>query len=381
MTPTVVLDAAPFCYGPISTLLAVARQLARYDLELVLLATGTALEFAGDAPPWLRVVPCNTEDPAELARVAPLLRRAAVFVCNTNPPGAVFAHELGCRVAYIDTLFWMWNRIDPRVAASELYFAQDFTGVADNYQRLGHAIRNFEVVGPLIADCDDPAALPRANTCIVSFGGMESTLTVPGERHRYPWIMTELVLDALAQLPPFDRVVFCGRGWVMRSLAERFGGPRRQFGFVPHAELMRELARCRLLLLSPGLTGAFEALALNVDACALLAQNYSQQLQARMFLRRPRPVFRGLAWDDLYSDFELPNYLDEALAIDRLDQLIRRFEADTAMQVHYRDRLVACLREPRDTARRAAPGSAAQRVAAQIAALALGGARHEAARP
>lgn len=372
MTPTIVMDAAPFCYGPISTLMAVAQHLRRHELELVLLASGTAAEFVRTDHEWLRVVSCNTEDIADLERVGPLLRDAAVFVCNTNPASAAFARSIGCRVVYIDTLFWMWDHIDPLVAASELYLAQDFAGVADNHRRIGNAIENFEIVGPLIADCDDRPP-ERDRTCIVSFGGMQSSLTVPGNTNRYPWTMTGLLLSALDRVESFDRIVFCGCGWVMQSLEARFAGPGREFRFIPHAELLRELARCRLLLLSPGLTGAFEALALNVPTCLLLAQNYSQHLQASAFLRRAEPPFRGLEWSDLYPDFQLPNHLHEADAIAQLDQLIRRFESDAAMQDRYCEQLIACLRDAPSRSPTATT-SAARTVAERIARLAVNGA-------
>ena len=139
MRRTVLLDAAPFCYGPISTLMAVAQQLRSADIDLVLLASGTAAEFVRTEQTWLRVVTCNTEDIADLGRIRHLFFDAAVFVCNTNPISAGFARTLGCRVVYIDTLFWMWDRIDPLVASSELYLAQDFAGMNRPHPISGHS--------------------------------------------------------------------------------------------------------------------------------------------------------------------------------------------------------------------------------------------------
>ena len=43
--PTVVIQAAPFCFGPISTSLAVADELRRQGVSIVWMAEGTALEL------------------------------------------------------------------------------------------------------------------------------------------------------------------------------------------------------------------------------------------------------------------------------------------------------------------------------------------------
>jgi hypothetical protein len=371
MKPTVVLDAAPFCYGPISTLMAVVDHLRRQELELVLLASGTAAEFAGAGWEGIRVVPCNTEDLEDLRRVEPLLRECSVFVSNTNPPSAQFAASLGCRVVYIDTLFWMWDHIDPAIAHAALYLVQDFPGVQENRQRIGKDIRNFEVVGPLIADGPTLPQAARENTCVISFGGMESSLTVPGQTNRYPWVITRLLVEAFERVAPFDRYLFCGRDWVMSSLAEQWGGPRREFRFVPHRELLGALSRCRLLLLSPGLTGAYEAMSLRTPTCLLLPQNYSQQLQADTFLKQPGWPFRGWEWSAVYPEVSFPRYMPEAQAIAQLNEVIRRFESDTRAQQHYLELLVTSIQQTLKSPEAGGALSSGARAAAEkISALA-----------
>lgn len=335
MRPLVLLDAAPFCYGPASTLQAVIDHLLERSLQLVMLVSGTSAEFMRGYDQRCELVKCDTEDLGDLERLQDLFRRSSVFVSDTNPVSAKFAIAQQCKVVYLDTLFWMWDDIDDTIARSSVYVAQDFPGVEENRQRIGRGIRDFRVVKPLLAR--SPAEEPRAphNTLIVSFGGLESKLTIPGTTNRYPWVMTGLLIDLFGRIPPFDRYLFRGGARVMRLLASEFKDSRFEFDFAPHHTFLSELRSARQCLLSPGLTGAYEALHLNTPTCLLLPQNYSQQLQAETFLRHSGWPFEGLEWRDLYPWVDLPRYLPEAEAIARLNDVIRRFENDAAAQRRY----------------------------------------------
>ncbi len=339
MKPLILLDAAPFCYGPISTLCAILDHLPRPDLRLKLLASGTSAEFARGYHAGLEIVDCDTEDPEDLEAHRELFLASNLFVSNTNPVSARYAVGLGCRTVYVDTLVWMWDEIDPQVAASELYVAQDFEGIDENFERLGAEIESFEVVGPLIASSAEGSRAP-GNDCLISFGGIESSLTVAGETNRYPWVVTRLLCRAFERLPAFDRYLFAGRGRVMESLARDHGGPRREFRFVPHHELLERLASCRLCLLSPGLTGAYEALAAGARSYLLPPQNYSQQLQSTIFLEQAQWPFQGMHWGQIYRGFEMPAHLPEEQAVAEVNRLILRFESDAEAQERWLEHLV-----------------------------------------
>ncbi|HEX3479156.1 MAG TPA: hypothetical protein VHT91_29230 [Kofleriaceae bacterium] len=341
--PLVVLDATAFCYGPISTLLAVVDCLPADALDLVLLASGTAAEFAQAHGGPFRIVPCDTEQVAELDRHADLIARAAVFVSNTNPLSARYAKLRGCRVAYIDTLFWMWDQIDEVVACADAFIVQDFVGVDANRRRLAIDLPGFHRVGPLIAlDGERIATEPLA---LVSFGGIESPLTIPGRTNRYPWVMTPLIVEALRRLGGIERTVICGRGPVMDALAAEHGGPGLELRFLPHREYIAALRRCRVHLAAPGLTGAYEARALGVPMVPLLGQNYSQQLQVETFLADPSWQIAGPDWRTIYDDAAIPRHLPEPIAVARINELVLRFERDGAAQRRYVDLLTAAVVE------------------------------------
>lgn len=344
MKKRLLLDAAPFCYGPISTLLAVVEPLLHDDFEATLLASGTALEFAQPYADRLTLVPCNTESIADLSGVRDTFDHCDLFVCNTNPAGAAFAASQGIPTVYIDTLFWMWDHIPEACAQADIYIAQDFAGVDRNLAAFGADIRNFQRVGPLIAakpNAETPGE--RDNIAVISYGGMESSLTIPGRSNRLHEVQTRLLLDVLADQPTFDELFFCGRGHVMQDLARRYDGPGKNFGFVEHKRFLALLRRARVCFTSPGLTGAYEVVDAGIPTCFLLPQNYSQQLQAAHFVKDPAWPLVGVEWGMVYEDGAVPQGMGEAEAVALLNRIILRFEQDAAAQQTYRDLLAQQL--------------------------------------
>lgn len=349
--PLVLFDAAPFCFGPASTLQVVLDELLGSDLDLVLLSSGTTAEFMANYDAQCVQVACDTEDLDQLARHHALFQKCALFVSNTNPVSARYAVEVGAPVLYLDTLFWMWDEIDPAIAQSAIYVAQSFRGIEENRWRIGRDISDFRIVGPLVRP-GRPRA--RKGECLVSYGGMSSKLTIPGVTNRYAWVMTRLLLSAFERAPAFDKYVFRGSARVMEALAREFGDSRCEFGFAPRAQHVEEMATARNVLLSPGLTGAYEALASEAPTWLLPPQNYSQQLQAEVFLNSEAPPFQGRHWRHIYPDFDLPPYTPEPEAVARVSGSVLRFEEDAEAQTLY----VAALAQALPIARPASVGPA-----------------------
>jgi hypothetical protein len=363
--PLLLLDAAPFCFGPASTLQVVLDELLDDDLELVLLSSGSTAQFMTGYTSRCTQVACDTEDRAQLAEHSDLFRRCDLFVSNTNPISAQYAIELGVPVLFIDTLFWMWDEIEASIARSAIYVAQTFPGINENRRRIGRDIVDFRVVGPLIRT---PRPRSASNVCLISYGGMLSKLTVPGVTNHYPWVMTRLLLEAFEQAPPFERYLFRGAQDVMDALAREFRDSRVEFAFAPSSRHIEEVAAAHNMLLSPGLTGAYEALHAGVPTWLLLPQNYSQQLQAEVFLDDEQPRFEGRHWRDVYPSLDLPRYMPEAEAVARVNDAILRFEDDRAAQQRYVADLVAALPlNGRRPAPDVAPGSACP--PAEVAAM------------
>lgn len=340
MRPLVLFDAAAFCFGPASTLEVVLDELLDDDLDLMVLSSGTTAEFLAGYSARCTLVPCDSDEPAELARRRHLFQRCDLFVSNTNPVSARYALEQGVPTIYVDTLFWMWDDIDPLIARSAVYVAQTFAGIEENRRRIGGEIADFRLVGPLVGQ---PSERTRAGHCLISYGGMASKFTVPGVTNRYAWTMTRLLLEAFERAPAFDRYLFRGCGRVMDALEREFGDSRCEFAFAPRAQHLDEMASARNLLLSPGLTGSYEAIGAGTPTWLLPPQNYSQQLQAETFLGLDPAPFDGRHWSQIYPDLALRRYMPEEEAVALVSATVRRFEEDADTRRQYADMIVGAL--------------------------------------
>lgn len=345
--PFILLDAVPFCYGPVSTLISIVNCLPKDQFELVLLASGTTEEFACAEKGKYRLVSCNTEVIEELESVKELFARCDLFISNTNPISARYAMDLGCRVAYVDTLFWMWEAIDAVVTKADAYIVQDFAGVEENRSRIGREIKNFHKVGPLI-DVADSKRREKENLCIVSFGGQESNYSSGDLAFRFSKILSGIIIRCFDAIGYDGFISFRGRSSIMQRLSQCYTGNNYEFRFVPHREHVQDLNRAQYHLLSPGLTGMFEAIALNIPSLLLPGQNYSQQLQAHMLLSQRHRLFGGVEWGGIYHDGNVPAFLPELEGVEMVAGLITRFESDSEAQQRYMDVLSKTLGKQAD---------------------------------
>jgi hypothetical protein len=368
MRPLALFDAAAFCFGPASTLQIVLEELLDYELDLVVLCSGTTAEFLKGSSGRCTLLPCDSEEPAELARWKDLFQRCDVFVSNTNPVSARYALELGVPTIYVDTLFWMWDEIDPVIARSAAYVAQTFAGIEENRRRIGGEIANFRIVGPLAGQAPRRA---RARHCLISYGGMASKFTVPGVTNSYAWVMTRLLLEAFERAPTFDRYLFRGSGPVMEALAREFCDSRCEFAFAPRIQHLDEMASARNLLLSPGLTGSYEAIGAGTPTWLLPPQNYSQQLQSETFLGLAKAPFEGRHWGQIYPDLSLRRYMPEEEGVALVSAAVRRFEDDAAGRRQYVEALVEVLPLTRPPAIPADAPFRGEGAAAEVAGMIL----------
>ena len=340
MRKLVLFDAVAFCFGPASTLQLVLDELLESNLDLMVLSSGTTADFLSGYSERCVLIPCDSEDPNSMAQHNNLFRNCSLFVSNTNPISARYALERGVPTLYLDTLFWMWDRIDPLIAESAIYVAQTFAGIEENRHRIGAKIRDFRLVGPLAGR--SPKTI-RTGDCLISFGGMASKLTIPGVTNRYAWLMTRLLLEAFERKPAFDRYLFRGNGAVMLALEAEFGDSCCEFAFSPRNRHLEEMASARNLFLSPGLTGCYEAINAEVPTWLLPPQNYSQQLQAETFLSFDPSPFKGFHWGTIYPDLVPVRYMPEIEAVRLLSTAVRRFEEDREAQRRYVDLLVDAM--------------------------------------
>lgn len=92
--PVVVLQAAPFCFGPISTTLAVARHLRMADVALVWLAEHSSLQLLEQETADDYVIPFSIASERDKRQHKHIIEEANAVLVNTDPDFAEYAQVL-----------------------------------------------------------------------------------------------------------------------------------------------------------------------------------------------------------------------------------------------------------------------------------------------
>lgn len=333
MPTTVLCDALPFCFGPVSKMASIARHLDGHGIRLPFLASGTSSDFANQTG-LFDVVLCNSEKDSDLEKEKALFEEADVFLSIMNSKSAHFAQKCGVPVVYIDSLFWMWDKVPSHLYDVEKYFIQNFTGIESQLATVPKNF-NYEVVGPIIDD-SFPLVETREDSIVVSLGGMESSLIQVGVNSNYPFVVGGIVADVLSERK--ENVYFCGYNKIISQLALSKKYLNIKFGQFEHAHFLSLLAKSKLAIITPGLTTAFEAFFYETPTIFLPPENYSQYLNLNTF-RAASSAPLSFQWSDFYSEIDIGSREKEKVGIDKVLKYIRKFEGDRNMQRRFAERL------------------------------------------
>ncbi|MBK6930753.1 MAG: hypothetical protein IPH12_07695 [Saprospirales bacterium] len=318
-----LFQAAPFCFGPISTTLNMVRQLAGKGLEIVMIGEGPTNNLLKRENLEFELLDASTTAPFsdELSKI---IERANLVISNTDPAFASACMRRGARVAVVDTLYWMWDRLDPILLESDAYLIQNFMGTAEQLERLGRP-RNTVLVGPLITALELPLRRQeRENFILISLGGCDCNL-VDHCQDPYPGMIFEMVEKVIRENDMDLEIIWTTSERPASNLNGRFNTHRvGTFSNQDHVALMR---RAKGVILSPGITGSMEAFEAGTPVFFLPPQNYSQALQLRAFREKGVAPF-GFSWYDVYPDLSPPPYLPEEQAVSQIRQTIERCASD-----------------------------------------------------
>jgi hypothetical protein len=326
---SIICDASPFCFGPISKLITIANYLSEHH-DITFLASGTSYELAKKAN--FNVIECNTLYERELRQHEKLIRESSLYVNVMNRRSSAFVHGKTPQ-AFVDSLFHMWDSIPDHVLKSDFYFIQNFTGMESQHKKFD--IKNKIVVGPIIDDRFVDRSGEKKNQLLVDFGGMESRYTVVGEHTNYPFIVSDLIIESLENYD-VESIVFAGSARPMKLLKKRHVDKYNvDFRSFSHEYFLKELSKTKYFLKSPGLTSTFESFFYGVPTYFLPPQNYSQSLNL-LRLRNNNVASKSIDWVDFYKDSVIDDNQEETVGVASVLDSISRFEKDTVSQERFK---------------------------------------------
>jgi len=308
----IVFQGIPFCYGPASHILAIANQvrlkLSRTEVDLIGLAEGTVFELLSMSTCLDRVYEFSTKRSSIPNHIKSMLNNADKIISVGDFDFASQVYDTGRKVAFVDPLLWMWDKLPEQIGLCAEYFVVDFDGVRAGLDEL----RNTFPQGP------DPILVNQiceimpqnsninssSNTIILQFGGMLSPF---GCNIDLAIAMTEEVIKAISGLQNIAKLLVRGSAQVTseisRSLA--YHDYRIKFGPVPQNVFLEELLTCGTLFTVPGMSIVYEALIAKANTFFLLPLNYSQHRQMAIYSK----VIQGgssIVWEDIPGYSTLP---------------------------------------------------------------------------
>lgn len=330
--PRILCDAVPFCFGPTSKMISVAEHLKGENTQILLLASGTSKEL-GSKSKLFRVIDCNSERQAELEKHRELFKKADLFVTVMNPVSAKFAQKLKKPTIYIDSLFWMWDKIPNHLYDVDKYFIQNFYNSQKTLQKYTK-IKNAEIVGPIIDD-SKPIEKNKHEYIVVNFGGMESTLIKIGKNSSYPLTVGKIIEEVLTKAN--QKAYFCGNDKVLKKFLNT-NSKNIIISGRNHKDFLELLRKSKLLITVPGLTTTFEAFYYETPVAFLPPQNYSQLLNLDIF-RKKNLAKNSFQWSDIYPHIKIQPGENEKKSVEKVLKCIKKFESDKTAQKKFRNYL------------------------------------------
>jgi hypothetical protein len=287
--------AEPFGFGPISSSIAIARQIKKLDpsKKCLFLGRGTSHQLAAQSRVFDQVVLSTDATLPSLARAGENISPDnCVVIANTYPGGVAAAKQESYRCVFIDTLFWMWNEIPVDLDNVETYYIEDFHCIEFAIDRFGKS-NKFRKTPPLI-DVNVPPQLVRHPFILVSLGGIDSDL------YDFPQFYDKLI-EHLSNEPGYRsfEILICGGGCrISRGDFNEFEKSGLSIKCLEPLVFMAHLQSADFVLSSPGLHGFYESYYLQKNTMFLPPQSYSQYLQLKYILKS-LPKVVGVNFENL----------------------------------------------------------------------------------
>lgn len=265
-----------FGFGPVAKLVAVARAIRSLSpgLHLRLIASDHALAFGRMSGAFDEHVEADLDRSPEQAASATEGARAIVDSLNFDViPPLAFCQR---RVFLLDSLAWLWPHLPAGVEKAFVYGVQGYLldSRPDRERELPrNSLRLRPILDPEIQRlARDVAREP--DLALINLGGCCNPFVPPRDLAQYA---VELVRASLRPLRSrFSRIEVHTNANLAAVIQEAVGNGAVTVRHSSHRDFLDSLARCGLLLTTPGITATLEAIALGTPIKFLPPSNYSQ---------------------------------------------------------------------------------------------------------
>lgn len=329
----ILVSAESFGYGPIATCLSVVKELKKQnDVVLDFIGSGVSLEQARLSGYFNKFYNCDTFDFKSLEKYEDIFKLYDVFFSSENINGAIYALNYTKNVYYVDNLVWMWDEIPKLLGNVKKYFISETFPSKENFQRIGHVIKNPVFVGPVRNFCLEKK-YDIKNQLLINIGGASSFLLDQTIINKFYNKILNILLSS-PKISQFDSIIICGGSAVIDNLVIENNNQKIILKTLANEEYLKVMSESSHCILASGLGNFIETLNKNKPIMYLPAVNYSQLLQLQYYEKMDFG-FSILNWDKFDFYKEIPKYLDEQSGVDMVVDNITKFnEGDYSKMIN-----------------------------------------------
>lgn len=289
-----LFTAEPFGFGPISSTISIVKQIKKIEPRkiCIFIGRGTSYQLASKSNIFDQVYHVENFSKLHLNLYnSNIITSNCIMISNTYPAGSLLAKELNIKCFFIDTLFWMWDRLPVKFDDVEKYYVENFHCTDLRLDRFGIS-NKIQVIPPLI----DLEAKPKNQSSpllIITLGGIDSDFT------NFPLLYEKLIEYLSNHNMQKYEILICGGGKKLHEAEiKKYENKQLKITCLSPEEHISYLKAASLVIASPGVHGFYENYLLDKNTLFLPPQNYSQHLQLSYIMKTFHDVI-GIRFSDL----------------------------------------------------------------------------------
>lgn len=268
-----ILEAPCFGFGPISTSISFAKNMQQ-NYEVMFLTYGEALDFLKKSTDF-KYFEIDTRIEENFKKASEIFNnKDDIFIVNTNFEFATYLIKNNFNVISIDTLYWMWNKVDETYKTypyiiSQVYYGRNIGELPSKPEC--KPIINYDLWTNIYKDNND--------SVLISFGGMSE----PGSNSFVIKNANLMIEEIKKNLPKTIRKINIIGGLFDKNHYFEDGREINVLGLVGAKDFYKVMTESKYVFLSPGLTCLYETLLSEKPFCLLPGLNVSQIYQVYDF--------------------------------------------------------------------------------------------------
>lgn len=318
---TYVLLADAFGYGPITTLIGIAKELKKQDVNLIFVGPKFCLEKIKKEHICKKHICMKYIDKEIEKNINYFLKADKIIAVETTDILIYLINHYNLKNIYlIDNLFWMWDFIEEELKKLKTYYISTVINCDENIKRTAKSFKNIKKVGAL----RDLSGFKKVegNNLMISLGGVKSYMLDSKNIYRFYLKTVKLIINN-KNISKFEKVYITGGKEIIKYLKDNIVLKKKIIiKSYSNKEYLKKLYQCRYAIMSPGLGNFNEIISSNINVMFLLPINYSQYLQRIKY----KQICNDFHYQENRNENLIKEYLEESIGVNFVVNNLKKYD-------------------------------------------------------